>query len=175
MWSAPLTLRQASLTRHARQRAFLLSCILGINACATQEIPEEPTTLLPLPTGFEDLRWVPVSPSSPAGEAVFIEWQSDSLRLRGHSGCNSFGAGYRTQTESRTVGSATGKLETDIIYGTRKACPPGVMEAEQSLFKQLSEVRSYRLSGYALRLDDEAGNTVLRFTLDKSRTASTAP
>ena len=74
-------------------------------------------------------------------------------RAHGLGGCNNFTGGYRLE-------GAT--LELGPLAGTRKACPPAIMDQEARFHDALGETRGYRFENGLLFLLDAQGAPVMR-------------
>jgi putative lipoprotein len=74
-------------------------------------------------------------------------------RAHGSGGCNNFTGGYRLE------GAV---LELGPLAGTRKACPPAIMNQEAAFYEALGETRGYRFENGLLFLLDAGGAEVMR-------------
>ena len=76
-------------------------------------------------------------------------------RVSGSTGCNRYTAPLSVTGTSIRVG---------VIAMTRMACPPPVMDQESRFTAALEAARGFRQEGDVLRLLDEQGRSLLRFT-----------
>ncbi len=77
--------------------------------------------------------------------------EGESLRVRGFSGCNTFGGSYVREAEALTFGS---------LISTMKACPTG-MEQERRFLQALERTQRFVITGNALSLLDANGTTLI--------------
>ena len=77
-------------------------------------------------------------------------------RIAGKSGVNNYFGPYTAGPGERFTIGATGS--------TRMAGPPEAMQAEQSFFRLLEQVRTYRRTGGELTLADADSKALLMFT-----------
>lgn len=76
-------------------------------------------------------------------------------RAYGSGGCNRFTGGYTLDGPSLRFGA---------MASTNMACVPAAMDQEQRFHQALAAVRGWRVENGILRLTDEAGAAVLRFS-----------
>jgi putative lipoprotein len=74
-------------------------------------------------------------------------------QAHGSGGCNNFTGGYRLEAAT---------LEVGPLAGTRKACPPAIMNQEASFYEALGATRGYRFGNGLLFLLDAQGAAVMR-------------
>ena len=75
--------------------------------------------------------------------------------VSGSGGCNRFHGAATIDGNTITFGP---------LAATRKMCVPALMDQEQKFFAGLADVKSYRLEGPYLFLDDAEGTPRLKFT-----------
>lgn len=140
----------------------LAALIVGLAlASCSKPVPEPVTDPLP---ELLDRKWVLLR----LGENVTFPgevWEFDGFRnlsltfsgqeLSGYDGCNAFGGDY-TATST----------ELDIVIGgsTSRGCEAPVLEQGAEYTRALTNVASFRISGDALELRNEEGETTLWFT-----------
>jgi len=111
-------------------------------------------------TSLEGTRWTLTSYAQggrfvPVGPEAGVTLEFTQNRIGGQTGCNSFGGNY-TQDGNR--------LQMGSLVQTLMACPDEAQNRlERTYLQALSQVRSFRLKGNALRLNDETGRTLLVF------------
>ncbi len=143
-----------------KHKVFLIISMLLILAmavgCANKAPPKIETinfegTSWKLDTYLSNLNNL-VSPI--ANTKMTLEFEDE--RISGMSGCNSFFAKYTVEGQSMSFG---------LIGATKMNCSNvGVMEQEQTYFKRLESVKSYKVEGNKLTLLDGNGKTVLIFS-----------
>ena len=75
--------------------------------------------------------------------------------ISGNTGCNSFGGQYAQEDQ---------KLTFSPLRATLRACPDEALSAQERAYTQhLTQVRGFTLERGVLRLNDEAGRTLLLF------------
>lgn len=118
-------IRRGPLERHPSRGGALLGLLL-LGACASAGLDSRwrgDAEWFAL-----DINGVPVSGTAPT-------LRLGDGRATGNGGCNSFSAGFRTQSRERVT--LTG------LSSTRKACDPAVMEQESRYFSILQNVQGY--------------------------------
>jgi heat shock protein HslJ len=111
-------------------------------------------------TSLEDTRWTLASYAQDGrfvtvGPEAGVTLEFAQNRVGGQTGCNSFGGSY-TQDGTR--------LRMGPLVQTLMACPDEAQNRlERTYLLALSQARSFRLEGNALRLDNETGRTLLVF------------
>jgi putative lipoprotein len=88
----------------------------------------------------------------PEGEAPFFELSGESHRVRGFSGCNTFGGGYLLEKQS---------LSFDKLFGTLMHCESS-MAFETALLEAFSQVDAFRISADQLSLMDKSGTVLIQ-------------
>ncbi|MCE5973561.1 META domain-containing protein [Sinirhodobacter sp. WL0062] len=119
--------------------ALIALAALSMTACR-----EDATTdaLAALPIGAEwQVREIAGQPVAP--EVSVTLTRSEENTITGSSGCNR----YNGRVETRD-----GKLHIGALAGTRMACPPEQMQAEQAFHSTIGRVDQARLNGTTLEL-----------------------
>jgi len=78
---------------------------------------------------------------------------TETGEVTGSGGCNAFRGRYTRDGSALTIGP---------LAGTRKACPPAVMNQEAAFHEALGRVRGYRFANGLLYLLDAGGEPVIR-------------
>lgn len=90
---------------------------------------------------------------APKGDKpVFLELNAKSHRVRGFSGCNTFGGGFLLDKQT---------LSFDKLFGTMMLCE-AAMDFEQALLDALSRVTHYELSQDQLVLKGKDGKPLIK-------------
>ena len=90
---------------------------------------------------------------SPADAEVTLTFADGAAG--GKSGCNRYQSAV-------TIGDDT--LRFGPTMSTKMACPPPVMEVEQTYLRALEMVATWRIADSTLELQDSGGRTILTFT-----------
>ena len=89
-----------------------------------------------------------------AGVESTLAFDGDQ-RIAGSTGCNRYTGPVSVTGTSLRVGA---------LAMTRRACPPPITDQETRFVVALAAARAYRQEGDVLRLLDEQGRSLLRFT-----------
>jgi heat shock protein HslJ len=84
---------------------------------------------------------------------VSVTAEFDASQITGSSGCNTYGAPYRVDGDTMTIGPD--------IAATRKACEAAATAVEQAYLARLPQVASYEITGTTLTLRSETDATLL--------------
>ena len=110
--------------------------------------------------GLENTNWTLVSYfdgtailQPPADAEVTLAFADGAAG--GKSGCNRYQSAV-------TIGDDT--LRFGPTMSTKMACPPPVMEVEQTYLRALEMVATWRIADSTLELQDSGGRTILTFT-----------
>ena len=127
---------------------FVLLIFLFIPACQSQT---DQATLTGSVWSLSQLNGHTLVPSS------HIEIQFDHDTFSGFGGCNSYGGGYKTNSDHFSIAEG--------IESTAMACltPEGIGEQETEYFQALSAVDLYFVSANRLELKDAGGELILVF------------
>jgi heat shock protein HslJ len=117
--------------------------------------------------GLEGTTWILSSfdgqPPLP-GSTITAIFESDG-KMGGSSGCNSYGASYRTSGDGLTISDP---------FSTMMACEPDLMEQETDFLSALTATASFVISGETLTLKDAAGASRLVFQAQSTELSGTS-
>ena len=119
--------------------ALIALAALSLTACR-EEGKTDALTALPIGTEWH-VREIAGKPVAP--EVSVTLTRSEENTITGSSGCNR----YNGRIETRE-----GKLHVGALAGTRMACPPEQMQAEQAFHSTIGRVDQARLNGATLEL-----------------------
>jgi heat shock protein HslJ len=147
--------------------AGLLLGAMIISGCSTtptavlQPVAEEPAPaakapIVSGPDRLTDTQWHAISIlGKPAGAATSTLAFTDSDKVNGDAGCNSYQGSAEIAAETLKFGA---------LATTRKLCSAPINGQETVFLEALSLTESWDLSGDTLELLDETNSVVLRFS-----------
>jgi copper homeostasis protein (lipoprotein) len=137
------------------------TCRDKLPAAEATAAPTAPAAAMPLRGTTWNLVQLGNTPVAalPEGRRAHLVLDANAPQLSGSGGCNRLMGGFETS------GSA---LRFTGVGGTRMACPPELMSAENALLQALDKVASWKSSGTRLELSDAQGVLLARFEAQPS-------
>lgn len=129
---------------------------------ATTQAQSEPASgdvqaVEPAAGNIEGVTWTAVEMNGkPLAAGVVITLALDDGRIAGRSACNRYTGPYAIDTQARSL------TVTGPVAGTRMACPPEVMEVENTFNTLLPKITAYRVDAGPVLVIFAQGDEVLR-------------
>lgn len=153
-----------------------LAMILVLAACGgaatpSTSAPDEPPTPIveqePAPVqnaaDLDDTKWILASLNGEPpveGPTLTLDFHHGT-EVGGFAGCNHFGGSYSAADGTLTIGDITQTLQLC-------EAPAGVMEQETDYLELLANAARYTVTDGTLEIQNEAGETILTFTLKRA-------